>query len=174
MDQTHNIRTPLSSDVDACLYLDMQNRLFEALHFVSCHEDNFATFSIRLSALLLEAGSFFDSLSQSFIRWRYESDEPFLINDLPSLPDKLNGTKNFNASDYRCLFESEFKFSSRRLNLNAYNDHFFVMHTQAFPPRGSDYPITPFAEWADDRSPEWWAALRISSMIGQRISDEQR
>src|SRR2546423_10093793 len=151
------MKAPLSSDIDGSLYLDMQNRLIEALHFVSCHEDNLATYSIRLSALLLEAGSFFDSLSQSFIRWRYDTGEPLESgSEIPSLNDKLNGKKNFTVSDYRRVFESEFRFSSRGLNLNTHNDHFFATNSQLLPPKGPGYRIVPFAEWATDRSPQWW------------------
>jgi hypothetical protein len=54
--------------MDVPYFLELQRRLLEVFRFVSCHERNFATYSLVLESLLIDGGSFFDSLCQSYIR----------------------------------------------------------------------------------------------------------
>ena len=44
--------------------------MIDTFRYVSCHENNFETYSIILESLLIETCSFFDSLCQTFIRER--------------------------------------------------------------------------------------------------------
>ena len=66
-------------------YLELQRRICNIFRFVSCHEDNFDTYSIMLESLLVDTCSFYDSLCQTFIRQRKLAGHVF--RDEASLPD---------------------------------------------------------------------------------------
>ncbi|MFO1440625.1 MAG: hypothetical protein U1F81_20060 [Verrucomicrobiaceae bacterium] len=153
------------SDVVVCGFLDLQNRLSETFQFVSCHEENFKTYSVRFCGLLLEAGSFFDSLAQTYIRSRHSSGQPFISDaKIPDLAKKLAGKANFTAADYRTLFEEEpsLRFSTRRVALNVYDNRFFpdLNASAAAAANGTaPYYICPFCAWGSGESPAWWKAF---------------
>ena len=49
-------------------YIDLQRRLQDIFLYVSCYEENFNVYSIKIESLIIDTCSFFDSLCQGFIK----------------------------------------------------------------------------------------------------------
>jgi hypothetical protein len=114
-----------------------------------------------LESLLIDACSFVDSLSQTFVREKagsgYAFKEQARITDLSS---KVSGHCNFNFGDYRTLLETDFGFSNKKVNVNAYEDALYPNPLQYGPDQVNGYIICPFAEWASvGKSTPWWKAF---------------
>jgi hypothetical protein len=111
--------------LDIAYYLELQRRLVESFRFVSCHELNFNTYSIVLESLLIDIGSFFDSLCQTYLRDSYSTGHKFKAQSrITDFDKKASSNANFNFGDYRTLLEAEFTMSARQVNLNQYEDAF--------------------------------------------------
>jgi hypothetical protein len=156
---------------DISYYVFLQRRLYDIFSYVSCHVDNFGTYSVQIESLLIDICSFLDSLSQRFIRELASVGRQFV--NAPSvgrLAQKVAGTEYFNAGDSRILLEGDFMFSAREVNLNAYEDSLYVDPLRFAPPDIKGYTLRPFDQWANGSSTLWWRAFtslkhdRLSSM----------
>jgi hypothetical protein len=80
--------------------MELQRRLLGVFRYVSCHERNFAVYSIGLESLLGDAGSFFDSQCQTLIRHLANSGHTFAQEHLvKDYRDKVASKLNFKFSD---------------------------------------------------------------------------
>ena len=140
-------------------YNELQNRLFNLFLHVSCDKRNFSTFSIALASIFLDAGSFFDSLAQTFIRNYSNAGNSFLAESkIPNFRRKIAGKAFFTMEDYRHLFEADFKFSEKLLNLNCHGGDFYSQPTAFFRDPTRRFDITPYADWSSGKNPQWWRA----------------
>ena len=129
--------TPLgfqNEQLEMSYYMELQRRVFDIFRYVSCHEANFKTYSIIIESVLVDAGSFFDSQCQTFIRHLVSNGRTFTEADkVKDFTLKAEGRKNFNFGDYRTLLESEFKMSEMSVNLNRYDGAIFANPTHYKP-----------------------------------------
>ena len=146
--------------LDIAYFTELQRRTLDIFRYVSCHEKNFATYSIIIESTLVDSGSFFDSLCQTFIRnkssTRYHFAQESKVQDWT---DKIKRDKNFNFGDYRVLLEEDFTLSGRQVNLNRYEDMFYSNPISHAPDDISGYLLTPFREWASGGALPWWDAF---------------
>lgn len=144
--------------LDIPYFLELQRRLKEIILYVSCHQDNFETYSIKIENLFVDTCAYFDSLCQTFITDKARSGHVFSNSSMvKKLSNKIAGTKFFTMSDYETLLESEFKLSDKEIRLNLYEDHYLggPMHiSNSF----QGYKIKPFDKWKNGGSPIWWTA----------------
>ena len=134
--------------------------MLDIFRYVSCHKNNFDTYSIIMESVLVDTGSFFDSLCQTFIRALSSSGHRFKREShISDFVKKASGSDNFNFADYRTLLEGEFTLSGRQVNLNPYEDAFYANPTSYAPDKVSGYLVTPFQEWATDAPSPWWRAF---------------
>lgn len=147
--------------LDIAYFMELQRRVFEIFRYVSCHEDNFDVYSIVLESVLVDSGSFFDSLCQTFIRSQSSSGQHFKReSEVSGFEKKANGTDDFNFADYRTILQGEFGLSERKVNLNPYVGAFYGNPTNYAPDNVSGYLIEPFREWSgDDKASPWWKAF---------------
>lgn len=141
-------------------YLELQRRICNIFRFVSCHEDNFDTYSIMLESLLVDTCSFYDSLCQTFIRQRKLAGHVF--RDEASIPDfarKVAGGADFNFADYRSLLQGEFQLSRREVSLNQYEGALNPSPLQSDPRTIQGYLVSPYTEWAQGNPSPWWKAF---------------
>ena len=149
----------MKQTLDIPYYLELQRRQFDILRYVSCHENNFETYSVILESLLIDACSFFDSLCQTLIREKAETGHQFKQGSaIPDFTAKVTGKADFNFGDYRTLLEGDFALSPREINVNVYEDALYnPIHS--LPDQVSGYRIAPFNEWATGGSSPWWKAF---------------
>jgi len=146
--------------LDIAYYTELQRRVLDIFRYVSCHKDNFGTYSIIMESVLVDTGSFFDSLCQTFIRAMSSSGHRFKQEShIPDFVKKANGSDNFNFTDYRTLLEGEFTLSGRQVNLNPYEGAFYANPTSYAPDKVTGYLIRPFQEWATGAPSPWWRAF---------------
>ncbi|HLP77120.1 MAG TPA: hypothetical protein VK327_09390 [Candidatus Paceibacterota bacterium] len=158
--QTTSVPSTLRSGIDVSFYLEMQKQLFEVFLFVACGQKNFDVFSVKLTSLLLEAGSFFDSLSQSFIRDVHKRGESFGVeSNCGNFEAKARGEQNFTMADYRIIFEHRYQFSTLALNLNPYGGDSGLSPLLYRHEKNREFLINPFDAWKDDRALDWWSAF---------------
>jgi hypothetical protein len=140
-------------------FIDLQNRMIDIFPFVSCHENNFSTYSIKIESLFVDACSFFDSLCQTYICEQHTKGYAFKDEaKVVEFAKKLAHEVYFRAGDYRFLFEGTFRLSDKEVGVNNYDGQLVVNAIQ-FPPEKTDsYVILPFQEWADSHSTAWWEA----------------
>ncbi|MGZ8874240.1 MAG: hypothetical protein ACXW1F_04720 [Halobacteriota archaeon] len=140
-------------------FIELQNRLIELFPFVSCHEDNFSTYSIKIESLFVDVCSFFDSLCQTYICEQHSKGYVFKgETEIRNFAKKLENEIFFKACDYRILFEGTFRLSDKEVGINNYDGQLIVNAVQ-FPPEKIDsYIILPFQDWADGHSTAWWDA----------------
>ena len=136
--------------------------MLDIFRYVSCHEKNFDTYSVVLESLLIDTCSFFDSLCQTFIRGKSRAGHAF--KQEPKVGDfhkKVSGDEEFDFGDYRVLLEDDFILSARKVNLNPYEDTFYLNPMHYLPDAISGYLIAPFEEWAaaGKRVSPWWRAF---------------
>lgn len=149
---------PMNGRADVTYYLELQRRLFEIFLYVSCHEDNFGTFSIKLESLFVDICSFLDSLCQTVIRELGSTGHRFKAeNSVKSLRDKMSGAEHFDFGDYRGLLEGDFLLSTKELVLNPFEGSLHAFGGQSVSIQGPR--IKPFSEWATGKSPDWWRAF---------------
>lgn len=136
--------------------------MLDIFRYVSCHERNFDTYSVILESLLIDACSFFDSSCQTLIREKSRAGHTFkeesLVGDFKK---KVSGNKEFNFGDYRQLLEGDFVLSTKKVNLNPYEDALYSNPMHYLPDAISGYLIAPFKEWiagSVSTSP-WWKAF---------------
>jgi len=146
--------------LDVGYYAELQKRLFDVFLYVSCDKRNFGTFSITLASIFLDAASFFDSLAQTFIRSHAEAGQKFKSEArIDNFRRKIDGKDFFNMDDYRILFEMEFLFSDKVLNLNPHGGDFYSQPTACFRDPARCFDVQPFIAWSSDKNPEWWRAF---------------
>lgn len=153
---------PLANQqLEIAYYMELQRRIFDIFRYVSCHENNFNTYSIILESVLVDAGSFFDSECQTLIRHLATNGHKFAgQNNIKDFGRKVEAKDNFNFGDYRMLLEAHFKISSMVVNLNPYEDAYFGNPTQYSPDKVSGYVVSPFSDWAKADTPSfWWKAF---------------
>jgi len=140
-------------------FIELQNRLERLLTFVSCHDRNFSTYSIKIENLILDTCSFFDSLCQSHIRESTNSGTEFVAaNEISNFNGKVTGDNFFNIIDYAILLERQYTISEFKINLNAYEEKYFYHSLAVVPNMGelNGYPMNPLLEFKDRKSPFWW------------------
>jgi hypothetical protein len=146
--------------LDVSQYLEFQKRVLAVFPYISCNRDNFKTYSIVLVSVLLDAGSLFDSLAQTFIRCYYETGLLWEAKDsVKNFDEKVNRKKYFSMADYQTLFEAKFDFSGKTLNLNPYGDNFCGYPTDCLRNTLHQFEICPFKEWSSEKSLAWWDAF---------------
>lgn len=150
-------------------FIDLQNRMIDIFPFVSCHEKNFGTYSIKIESLFVDVCSFFDSLCQTYIYEQHTKGYVFKdVAEVKKFAKKLASVREpkgtckkdefFNAGDYRALFEGNYKLSDKEVGVNNYDGQLVVDAVQ-FPPKKADsYVVLPFQEWAEGHSTAWWEA----------------
>jgi len=140
--------------------MELQRRVLDIFRYVSCHKNNFETYSIITESVLVDTGSFFDSLCQTLIRGMSSSGMHFKQEgQIPNFAQKASGRDNFNFGDYRTLLEGEFAVSGRQVNLNPYEDAFYANPTSYAPDNVTGYQVAPFQEWATGTPSPWWSAF---------------
>lgn len=150
----------MKSLLDIPYYIELQRRILDIFRYVSCHERNFDTYSVILESLLIDTCSFFDSSCQTLIREKSLAGHGF--KQEPQVADfkkKVSGSKEFNFADYRQLLEVEFVLSTKKVNLNPYEDALYSNPMHYLPDAISGYIIEPFAEWAAGSASPWWNAF---------------
>jgi hypothetical protein len=147
--------------VDIPYYIELQRRTFDIFRYVSCHEKNFDTYAVILESLLVETCSFFDSLSQTFIREKSAAGLIFKQESgVGDFKKKVSGKNEFNFGDYRTLLEGDFALSKLKVNLNPYEDALYSNPMHFAPDKIAGYLLVPFDEWATGKSPlPWWRAF---------------
>jgi hypothetical protein len=105
----------LKHQLDLPYYVELQRRMVDIFRYVSCHERNFATYSVILESLLIDTCSFFDSLCQTLIREKSLAGHVFKQESgIDDFSKKVSGGKaDFNFRDYRELLEGDFVLSTR-------------------------------------------------------------
>jgi hypothetical protein len=147
---------------DISYYVFLQRRLYDIFSYVSCHVQNFCTYSIQIESLLVDICSFFDSLSQRFIRELARDGQQFVsIKNVDNFSQKISETKNFNVADYRKLFEGDFLLSRKEVNLNAYEDNLYIDPIRFDPTDIEGYMLRPFEQWANGSRTSWWHAFTL-------------
>jgi len=146
--------------LDIPYYLELQRRLEEIILYISCHEDNFNTYSIKIENLFVDTCSFFDSLCQTFINEKHASNHIFANQPLvKDFSNKLIGREFFNMGDYKILLSTEFGLAEKELNLNIYEDVYYGNPIAIFGPQTTllGYKIRPFSNW-NLSVLDWWAS----------------
>lgn len=148
------------SHLDVSQYLEFQKRVLALFPYISCRVENFQTFSTVLVSVLLDAGSLFDSLAQTFIRCSSSRGMSFGAADsVKEFQRKCQGEKFFTMEDYRVLLEEQFELSRRALNLNVYDDDFYSYPTRCFREPSHRFELRPFKEWSSKGGLPWWNAF---------------
>src|SRR5262252_9975548 len=97
---------------DLIYYIDLQRRLQDVFLYVSCDEDNFNVYSVKIEGILIETCSFFDSLCQVFIQNLIKKNHKFTkeneIEEIHKKLDTQNRRKHFNIQDYEKLLNVDF------------------------------------------------------------------
>jgi len=151
---------PPKQQLDIAYYSELQRRVFDIFRYVSCHQNNFGAYSIIMESVLVDSGSFFDSLCQTFIRARSFDGHHFRQEAcVKDFANKASRDDNFNCGDYRLLLDGEFALSGRSVNLNPYEDVFYANPTRYPPDSVAGYLVTPFQEWAAGKALPWWNAF---------------
>jgi hypothetical protein len=147
--------------LDFPYYLELQRRLAEVILYVSCHEDNFGTYSIKIENLFVDICAFFDSLCQTFIVDQVTQKYNFINqSSINKFSSKVSGKVFFTMDDYKKLLEKEFDLSSKEINLNIYEDYFQFNTKMLYEPSNIiGYKIKPFDNWANQKSLKWWSAF---------------
>jgi len=134
--------------------------MLDIFRYVSCHERNFDTYSVILESLLIDTCSFFDSSCQTLIREKSLAGHTFKLESrIGEFKKKVSGGKEFNFGDYRELLEGEFELSTKKVNLNQYEDALYSNPMHYLPDEISGHEITPFQEWATGSISPWWSAF---------------
>lgn len=150
----------MKSLMDLQYYIELQRRMLSIFRYVSCHERNFDTYSVILESLLIDTCSFFDSSCQTFIREKSLAGHTFKQeSQVADFTKKVSCGKEFNFADYRQLLEGDFILSTRKVNLNPYEDALYSNPMHYLPDAISGYMIEPFAEWAGGSTSSWWNAF---------------
>lgn len=150
----------IRSHLDVSQYLEFQKRVLALFPHISCRTENFQTFSTVLVSVLVDAGSLFDSLAQTFIRHCAFSGISFrAAGSVRDFQKKINVEKFFTMEDYRVLLEEQFEMSAKALNLNVYDDDFYSYPTRCLHDASHRFELRPFKEWSEDRSLPWWNAF---------------
>lgn len=137
---------------------------------MSCHERNFDTYSVILESLLIDTGSFFDSLCQTLIRERSLAGYTFKQeSQVKKFQNKVSGSAEFNYGDYRELLEGDFVLSTKEVNLNLYEDALYSNPMHYAPNAISGYLMVPLKDWATGKSSAWWKAF--TSIKHDRLSN---
>lgn len=148
-----------SQQQDITYFIELQRRVLDIFRYVSCHENNFSTYSILIESVLVDSGSFFDSLCQSFIRAKVTNGHTFWQQpSIVQFSAKVAGEKEFNFGDYRKLLEPEFAMSKKEVRLNPY-EGLYVNPLSLPPANFPGYSIAPFKEWATANPSNWWKAF---------------
>ena len=141
--------------LDIAYYLELQKRLKDILLYISCHEDNFKTYSIKIENLFVDTCAFLDSLCQSFIIRKDKEGFRFTNSiNVQKFPRKLDGRDFFKMNDYKELLLSDFDLSNKEINLNVYSDNLFI-NTDYLDPENNGYKLKPFGNWPIG-SLSWW------------------
>jgi hypothetical protein len=130
---------------------------------------------VVLESLLTDTCAFFDSLCQDFIREKSRAKYTFKQqHKVGNFQKKADGSEElyFNCGDYRLLLEGNFGLSTRRVNLNPYEDALYSNPMNYAPDEISGYMIVPFKEWSAGTSPTWWEAF--TSLKHDRMSNFQQ
>ena len=109
----------------------------------------------------MDTCSFFDSLSQTFIREKSNAGLVFKHESgVGDFKKKVSGKSEFNFGDYRTLLEANFSLSKLKVNLNPYEDALYSNPMHFAPDKIAGYLLVPFDEWATATSPSpWWRAF---------------
>jgi hypothetical protein len=148
--------------MDIPYYIELQRRMLDIFRYVSCHERNFDTYSVILESLLIDTCSFFDSSCQTLIRGKSLAGHAFKKESrVGDFKKKVSGSKEFNFGDYRQLLEGDFVLSTKKVNLNPYEDALYSNPMHYLPDAISGYLIAPFKEWAAGSTliSPWWKAF---------------
>jgi hypothetical protein len=139
---------------------------------MTCHDDNFSCYSIKNESLIVDICSFFDSLCQTYIRDKASSGYVFNNqSQIKEFQDKIQGKSNFNAGDYRKLFEMDFNLSDRIVNFNLYEGNLFINPLRYLPNEIDGYKIAPLEEWKADKGTKWWNSftkLKHNRVLNQK------
>ncbi len=138
----------LKSLLDIQYYIELQRRILDIFRYVSCHERNFDTYSVVLESLLIDTCSFFDSSCQTFIREKSLAGHAFKQeSSVVNFQKKVSGNAEFNFADYRELLEDDFVLSTKKVNLNPYEDVFYSNPMHYVPDTGLKHDrLTSFRE----------------------------
>ncbi|MGQ7870707.1 hypothetical protein [Sunxiuqinia sp. sy24] len=145
---------------DIIYYLELQRTFEDILLYVSMHEDNFGTFSVKIENLFVSACSFLDSLCQTFIIANKESGKKFTgESQVPNFLKKSEAREYFNINDYQRIFQSEYDISKYEINLNCHSEHFVgnpIFFINQENREVNFCLIKPFENWDNSINPDWW------------------
>jgi hypothetical protein len=146
--------------LDINYYLELQRRLENIILYVSLHEDNYNTYSIKIENLFVDTCAFFDSLCQTMIVECHTAGKTFESEgEIGDFIKKAEGIAYFNINDYQKIFEKEYTISNYEINLNCHIDYFLGNPIYYFDSthRTIDFKlIKPFENWAVSTNPDWW------------------
>jgi hypothetical protein len=149
----------IMNQLDILYYFELQKRLKEIVLFISCHQDNYNTYSIKIENLFVDICSFFDSLTQTWITEKKQNGFSFTNEaNVVKLNHKLAGRDNFNFGDYKILLEPDFNLSAKEVNLNIYQDNYFGNPMNFSPSSIIGHKLKPFDNWTVG-SLSWWSAF---------------
>ena len=156
------------NQLDTIYYLELQKRLEEIVLFVSCHDDNFNSYSVKIENLFVDTCAFFDSLCQTFISEQVAQGHSFINQaSVTNFLSKVSGSEYFNMGDYRKLLESEFGLSSKEININIHEDYYIANPMVGLPSDINGYKIKPFENWGNGGGLQWWT--RFTKMKHNRL-----
>lgn len=146
--------------LDINYYLELQRRYENIILYVSLHEDNFSTYSIKIENLFVDTCAFFDSLCQTMIIEFKHNGKTFKAEtSVPKFNKKVNSQEYFNISDYQAIFETEYRISGYEINMNCHLDDFVGNPLYYFDQTNRTVNfkmIKPFENWAISKNPDWW------------------
>ena len=146
--------------LDINYYLELQRRFEDIILYVSLHEENFNTYSIKIENLYVDTCAFFDSLCQTFISESKNNGKSFATeSNVKDFNKKVSGQEFFNINDYQEIFKNEYNIMDYEINLNCHIDEFVGNPNYYFDQtnRTVDFKlIKPFENWANSKNPDWW------------------
>jgi len=137
-------------ELDVPYYIELQRRFEDISLYISYHESNFGTYSIRIENLFVDICAFFDSLCQTFIRNLVMKGHDFIQKgNVKDFDSKITKKNKFNIVDYYWLLNTNFKLADRFLNLNIYEDNFYDNPQRGLPDSVHGYFVHPYKEWCN-------------------------
>src|SRR5947209_16780252 len=145
-------------------YIELQRRVQDVFLYISCHEDNFSAFSIKIESIIIDICSFFDSLCQVFIKTLKLKGHIFKeeneIKDFNKKADLGIRGYHFSIIDYKSLLFIDLSLHDKEVILD-YGYPIPVMYSfylqRTSGTRG--HRIRPFSDWSVQDSPSWWQAF---------------
>ncbi len=144
--------------IEAPYFLELQSRLLEIFKYVSCHKDNFNTYSIKIENLFVNVCAFYDSLAQALIRHLHSEGHVF-TSTVSDFTKKMDGDKEMNFKDYRYLLINEFDMKEMEINLNVYEEGYIPNAVRLPIEPIENFLFKPYGKVTSGGAQKWWRAF---------------